>query len=124
MTYTPSAREANGGAYIASRTWESASSSTIERHTIAGYILPNVLHNSDDGRRLVGLDVPEMTDDQLFAERERVTRALAEAIADGYGCRITLETTTPPYFELAVDWLHRRARLVQTEMRRRRGSDR
>ena len=119
MMYTPSAREANGGAH---RTWEPAPASTITRYVIAGYTLPNVLHNSEDGRRLVGLDVPEMTDDQLFAERERVTRALAEAIANG--CGITLDTCTPPYFELATDWLQRRARLVQTEMRRRRGSDR
>ena len=119
MMYTPSAREANGGAH---RTWEPAPTTNITRHVIAGYTLPNVLHNSDDGRRLVGLDVPELTDDQLFSERERVTHALAEAIADG--CRLTLETTTPPYFELATDWLHLRARLVQTEMRRRRGSDR
>lgn len=118
MTHTPGPREAWGKAH----TWEPAPTSTITRHVIAGYTLPNVLHNSDDGRRLVGLDVPEMTDDQLFAERERVTRALAEAIADG--CRIPIETSQPPYFELAVDWLQRRARLVQTEMRRRRGSDR
>ena len=117
-----SALHAREGMSGATHAWESAPSSTITRHVIAGYVLPNVLHNSDDGRRLIGLDVPEMTDDQLFAERERVTRALAEAIADG--CGITLDTCTPPYFELATDWLQRRARLVQTEMRRRRGSDR
>ena len=102
--------------------WQSAPTSTIPRHVIAGYILPNVLHNADDGRRLVGLDLAEMTDRELFAERERVTHALAEAIAAD--CRIWLEWDRPPYTISAIDWLHLRARLVQTEMRRRRGSDR
>lgn len=118
MTNTPDPREVWGRAH----TWELTPTSAITRDVIAGYVLPNMLHNSDDARRLVGLDVPEMTDDQLFAERERVTRALAEAIAGG--CRIVLDTCAPPYFELATDWLQRRARLVQTEMRRRRGLDR
>lgn len=102
--------------------WEPDPQTSIERRIIAGYVLPNVLHNADDGRRLIGLDLGEMSDDQLFAERERVTRALAEAIASS--SRMTVETSTPPYFELAVDWLHRRARQVQAELKRRRGSDR
>ena len=85
---------------------------------MTAYELPDVLRNYDDLARLSCGDLPEMADAQLFAERERVTRALADAIASG--SREYVHTLEAPGFDLAVDWLHERARKVTHEIKLRR----
>ncbi len=94
----------------------------ITRTRLAGYHLPSVQYDSDDGRRLAGLDVPGMSDREIYAEGTRLGAALAYAIATDY--RGTLETCTAPYYIPVIEWLERRMRLVQAEIRKRKGSHR
>lgn len=94
----------------------------MTRPRIGRYVLPNRLATSDDARKLAGHDIADMTDRELFAEAVHVNAALADAIASD--CRVRLDVDRPPYTISAIDWLERRLRIVQGEMRRRRGSDR
>ena len=92
---------------------------------VGGYALP-VVGSYQGDRRLLGVDVQEMTLLELLAEKERVRRALTEASADELAQDITavgsyLKRLDPP--TTVRHWLYGREAQIAREMKSRRSRE-
>lgn len=89
-------------------------------YKIAGYVLPNPLRCSDDVTRLRQGDLPTMSDADLIAEYEAVSRAFSEC----HGTRACIAVTDARGFILADSWLLERRNAVSAEIHERRSRSR